>query len=94
MTRKTARGADVGARAAERTISEVRHRLSLAFVHSLGANRTSMRVVAQEFGITRRTVQRWAEGSHRIDIERLMRSRLWPHFLRCLVIMERKARVI
>jgi hypothetical protein len=53
----------------------------------------SLEASARWLGKDAATLRRWLRGERRIDVEAVMRSRhLWPLFLRCLVIAERKAR--
>lgn len=75
---------------------EIRKTFHVAFVHCVDKSglATPPRV-ARELRVTTVTARNWLRGDHRIDLETLaMSGRLWPHFLRCLVVAERKARVI
>ncbi len=51
--------------------------------------------LAREIGKDTRTARRILAGKQKLDFEALRASpSLWPHFFRCLVYAERKARVI
>jgi predicted transcriptional regulator len=51
--------------------------------------------IARHLGISPATFRAWLSGKHAISLETLMCSRrIWPDFIRCLVVLERKARVI
>ncbi len=51
--------------------------------------------LARELGKDTRTARRILAGKQKLDFEALRTSSLlWPHFFRCLVYAERKARVI
>jgi hypothetical protein len=73
---------------------EPRTILSAALKHSLLVTGTSVPAAARFMGRrSTKTVKRWLRGSTPIVVEAVMKSRrLWPHFLRCLVGIERKAR--
>lgn len=76
-----------------RGTDEVRRLLSAAFVHALTTVQASHEKAARWLGVTARTTGRWARAEGAVDVERLACSRqLWPHFLRCVVAMERKGR--
>jgi len=50
---------------------------------------------AQKIGISPSTLRTWMRGTHRINVEKVAAAtNLWPHFLRCLVMLERRGRVI
>jgi hypothetical protein len=67
--------------------------LSAAFVHALTAVQASQGMAARWLGVTTRTVGRWSRAESPIDVEALACSKkLWPHFFRCLLVLERKAR--
>lgn len=99
MTRKTTPSQRSDARrnatVTNRRRSIVRQIFHESFVHSVRSSRMTKAQVARELRITPATVHNWLRGDHRIDLETLAMSlRLWPHFLRCLVVIERKAKVI
>jgi transcriptional regulator with XRE-family HTH domain len=51
--------------------------------------------VARALGVSPATLYNWLRGDHPIDVETLAMSlAVWPSFLRCLVTLERKGRVI
>lgn len=76
-----------------RSSADVRLVLATAFVHALTAVQASHGIAARWLGVTRRTVGRWARAEGALDLELLGTSKqLWPHFLRCLTVLERKAR--
>lgn len=65
----------------------------LAFVHCLEITHTSINAAARWLKRSPETIRGWVNGTHRIDFEAVYLSqKLWPHFFRCLVMMERKAR--
>lgn len=71
----------------------MRQLFAVAFVHSLNASAVSVNGAARWLRRRPATIRAWISGEHRIDFEAIARSpKLWSHFLRCLVILERKAR--
>lgn len=50
--------------------------------------------LARELSKTTRTARRVLSGKQKLDVETLACGPLWPHFLRCLMMHERKGRVI
>lgn len=76
-----------------RSTKEVRAVLRGAFSHALAQVGESQAAVARWLRKDVSTIRRWQAGTVKIDVESIMRSgRLWAPFLRCLVILERKAR--
>lgn len=76
----------------QRSISNVRSILCVAFVHSMKSARLSRSGTARELRKTTHTINRWLQKKSRIDVEAIAASsKLWPHFLRCLLMLERKA---
>lgn len=76
-----------------RAASQARTTLSFALRHALDSAGASHRDAADWLRVSARTVGRWARGEAPIDVEVLMTSwRIWPHFFRCLLVLERKAR--
>lgn len=65
-----------------------------AFVHAVDKSGLSIPAVARALAVTTATVRGWVHGKHAITAEALTDVRIWAHFLRCVVVMERKARVI
>lgn len=67
--------------------------LSAALKHSLRVTRSSPAAGARFVGRDVKTFRRWLREESPIVVEAVMCSgRLWPHFLRCLLGIERKAR--
>lgn len=76
-----------------RSAQECRATLRVAFAHAVKKSNGSHAAVAKWLGKNPSTVRRWLSRERPIDVEALMRSaKLWPHFFRCLLIIERKAR--
>jgi len=72
---------------------ECRATLREAFAHACERSRGSQAAIAMWLGINPSTVRRWLKCERPLDVEALMGSaRLWPHFFRCLIGLERKAR--
>lgn len=67
--------------------------LSAALKHSVRVTRSTVPAAARFVGRDVKTFRRWLRCESPIVVEAVMCSgRLWPHFLRCLVGIERKAR--
>jgi hypothetical protein len=55
-------------------------------------SRLSNAAIARGLGKTRRTVQLWLRGDHRLDLETIATFKpIWKPFVRCLVALDRKA---
>lgn len=75
------------------TATESRKVFCAAFVQAVDSSGASLNSVARWVNRSSVTVRGWLRGTHRIDFEAVRGStRLWGHFLRCLVVLERKAR--
>jgi hypothetical protein len=72
----------------------VRAIMRAAFVHSISATGISHAAVARLVGKNGSTIRRWLAQTTLVDVEALEQTRLWPHFFRCWVALERKARRI
>lgn len=76
-----------------RSAQECRATLRVAFAHAVKKSKGSNSAVARWLGKNPSTVRRWLKDERPLDMEALMRSaKIWPHFFRCLLIIERKAR--
>jgi hypothetical protein len=78
-----------------RTRKEVRTLFCSVLAHAVDESGLSRAATARHLGIAPITLRGWLSGKHAISLETLACSlRLWPHFARCLLVLERKARVI
>jgi hypothetical protein len=76
-----------------RSKQECRATLRGAFEHACERSGGTHAAVAKWLGKDPSTIRRWLNLERPLDMEALMRSsRIWPHFFRCLVAIERKAR--
>ncbi len=74
-----------------RTPEQARRLFHAAFVHSLEESGGSINAAARWLKKTPSTVRTWLDGTHRIDCEAVACApQLWPVFLLCLRILERK----
>jgi transposase-like protein len=73
----------------------VRRLFGAALAHAVDKSCRSHAEAARKIGISQSTLRTWLRGTHRINLEKVAAaSNLWSHFLRCLVVMERRGRVI
>jgi len=85
--------ADRQLRHVRRSEQEVRATMREAFEHALKRSRASRSAVANWLNRDVSTLRRWLNDEEaEIDFYAVARTSLWPHFLRCLVVLERKAR--
>lgn len=76
-----------------RSAQECRATLRAAFAHAVEKSKGSQSAVAMWLGKNPSTIRRWLKDERPLDIEAMMRSaKLWPHFFRCLLVIERKGR--
>lgn len=76
-----------------RTPEQVRRLFRDAFVHCMDATGATSGAAARWLKRRPSTIRGWLAGTHRIDLEAVACSpKLWPHFLRCVVGLERKTR--
>lgn len=82
-----------GASRIRRGDKECRSLLIAALAHALTETGTSQAEAARWFGVGIASVQRWLSGASPMRVEAVLRSRaISAHFLRCLVLMDRKTR--
>lgn len=75
------------------TSQTARQTVASVFVQSLRAGKVSHASAAKGMRVTKRTVGAIARGETPLRLEAVMIHRkLWPHFARCLLVTERKAR--
>jgi hypothetical protein len=91
MSRNHKSSARQNATAKRRTRENVRAAFHGAFVHAASVSSLSNAAIARGLGITRRTVQFWLRGDHRLDLETIATFKpIWRPFFRCLAAADRK----